>query len=324
MVTIGEKLRYARQKLDLTISEVSVKTKIRPHILTAIEEGNYSIVPSVYAKSFIVTYAQLVKLPESEYTNDLNQLFRTVEKPPKYEPTTLKEAVASTLENKFAEGNIFRNNLGKDFKFRLVNFLIYFFLGLGLFLLIYFSFFRDSEKKTISAISTSDKKKMTQDSSVIKPQSKNLLSFYENPDSLILEVRAFDTSWIKIDIDGKMSENHYMKPGFTKRWSALGFFLLTVGNAGGVEFKRNGKVVGPLGEKGSVARNIKITSKDITNPATQWSKSDTSSQRRILKKRLVKAPPPKMLEPAPFKPVFKNPYEKKKQIEVPKTTLQLK
>jgi cytoskeletal protein RodZ len=63
MPIVGEQLRQAREKQNLSFEQVSDMTKIRGDHLRALEEGNYSIFSApVYIRGFVRTYANLLKL----------------------------------------------------------------------------------------------------------------------------------------------------------------------------------------------------------------------------------------------------------------------
>src|SRR5690625_5010246 len=62
-MTIGEKLKEARQAKNLTLEDIQEATKIQKRYLRAIEEGNFHILPgSFYARAFIKEYAQAIGL----------------------------------------------------------------------------------------------------------------------------------------------------------------------------------------------------------------------------------------------------------------------
>src|SRR6266487_2904166 len=59
MQAIGERLREARMRQGLDITEVEVATKIRAKYLRALENDEFSMLPgSTYVKSFLRTYAE--------------------------------------------------------------------------------------------------------------------------------------------------------------------------------------------------------------------------------------------------------------------------
>jgi cytoskeleton protein RodZ len=59
----GAMLKAAREKLGLSISEVSARTKINERQIEALESGDLSILPpATFAKAFIKSYSKVVKL----------------------------------------------------------------------------------------------------------------------------------------------------------------------------------------------------------------------------------------------------------------------
>lgn len=61
--SLGSILKIARNKLNLTLDEVEVKTKIRLHYLEALESGNYDQLPAeAYNIGFVRCYAEALKL----------------------------------------------------------------------------------------------------------------------------------------------------------------------------------------------------------------------------------------------------------------------
>ncbi len=77
MNNIGERLNQARLAQNLSIEQVSAKTKIRPHILEAIEAGRHDVLPEVYIKSFIKTYSNFLKITE-EHPPGEEQKFKAI------------------------------------------------------------------------------------------------------------------------------------------------------------------------------------------------------------------------------------------------------
>lgn len=67
MIQAGQKLHEARLKKGLTLSEVSMATKIKAAFLLAIEKGEYQKLPEkTYAQGFVRNYAEFLGLPKNE------------------------------------------------------------------------------------------------------------------------------------------------------------------------------------------------------------------------------------------------------------------
>ena len=81
-VSIGRRLKEAREKKPLTIEQVQKQTKIHSSVLIALEDGRASeILTDTYVRSFLKKYAQLLGLPAAEI---LKEYF-----PPRPEPSAL-------------------------------------------------------------------------------------------------------------------------------------------------------------------------------------------------------------------------------------------
>ena len=70
MKKTGQRLRESREQQNLTISEVSLSTKINPRVLQAMEAGNLEKLPAIsFLRGFIRTYAAYLKLDGTELLN---------------------------------------------------------------------------------------------------------------------------------------------------------------------------------------------------------------------------------------------------------------
>lgn len=73
MTGLGTLLKKARLQQELTIEEMTERTKIKPHFLQAIEEEEYHLLPGdAYVKPFLRTYAKALGL-EDEIASDLER-----------------------------------------------------------------------------------------------------------------------------------------------------------------------------------------------------------------------------------------------------------
>ena len=76
--------------------------------------------------------------------------------------------------------------------------------------------------------------------------------------ALTLDLEATELSWVVVQVDGGSPQEALMRPGERVQWKGSDRFLVTLGNAGGVRVELNGKVQGPFGPSGKVARDILI------------------------------------------------------------------
>jgi transcriptional regulator with XRE-family HTH domain len=292
MEALGTKLSEARIKLNLSLEQVSEKTKIRPYILQAIEEGDTSKIQPVYMRSFIKTYAKFLKIPEDEISDSFNEYDKSSRK----SQIRKRKATKATDEDKdlarIEYSDIFKKkSVGKK---TYPNFMIYIFystLGIAAFALLYFALFTNGNGNNVETVS--DMADSAPDTTIIESKDESLLSYFDKPDSLVLEAKSIDTAWLKIDIDGKFNDQLLMYPSIEKRWAAKEFFVLSLGNIGAIEFKRNGQLLQPFGPKGSVIRNLKITADKIESSSSPWQDQRTKK----VKTKKKKSPPP-LIEPS--------------------------
>ena len=74
-MTLGEKLREAREERGISLSEVAEQTRISPQYLESIENDDYRILPGgIFNKGFIKTFAKYVGVDEQEAMTDYSQI----------------------------------------------------------------------------------------------------------------------------------------------------------------------------------------------------------------------------------------------------------
>ncbi|HXG83865.1 MAG TPA: helix-turn-helix domain-containing protein [Pyrinomonadaceae bacterium] len=74
-ITLGEKLRQAREERGISISEVAEQTRISPLYIKSIEEDDYRTLPGgIFNKGFVKSYAKYVGIDEQEALQDYGAL----------------------------------------------------------------------------------------------------------------------------------------------------------------------------------------------------------------------------------------------------------
>ncbi|MBK7393559.1 MAG: helix-turn-helix domain-containing protein [Chloracidobacterium sp.] len=74
-MTLGEKLRQAREDRGISLSEVAEQTRISPLYLESIENDDYRNLPGgIFNKGFIKTFAKYVGVDEQEAMTDYSQI----------------------------------------------------------------------------------------------------------------------------------------------------------------------------------------------------------------------------------------------------------
>ncbi len=83
-----------------------------------------------------------------------------------------------------------------------------------------------------------------------------------------LRAQAKEMTWMLVTIDGRETRDVLLRAGETWQWRAQEGFVLTVGNAGGVELILDGRRLPPLGEPGQVVRDIRLPPESPARPET--------------------------------------------------------
>jgi cytoskeleton protein RodZ len=76
----------------------------------------------------------------------------------------------------------------------------------------------------------------------------------------LLMAYALEPTWMAVRADGGQEREVLLQRGQTARFSADAGFVVTIGNAGGVELILNGEPVPPLGVSGQVIRDLALPS----------------------------------------------------------------
>lgn len=80
---------------------------------------------------------------------------------------------------------------------------------------------------------------------------------------LILALSARQNCWVAVQADGIRVMDRIMSEGETETLNAKSEIVLSVGNAGGIQFQLNGRPGVSLGREGEVRRNIVITRQSL-------------------------------------------------------------
>ncbi len=214
---VGFYLKRTREVREISLEEISKKTKISIRFLKAIEEGKWNYLPGeVFIKGFIRTYAEVLGLNPEEVIQ-------------KY----LQEREAK--ENILAEKKIekVKNIWGKLF------FGLSFVILVGLIIL----FLPKSKNRESKNVLIEESPSPIVEKPIEKTQ---ILEKLEEK----IEILFTRHCWVRVEVDGIRSFE-----GFKEAFQKLEFnfkekFTLKVGDAGAVQIIRNGQIQPRLGEDG--------------------------------------------------------------------------
>ncbi len=251
-MTPGERLRAARARRHISLTEAEQATRIRARYLQALEEDEYGALPSgVYSRGFLRNYAIYLGVPPDEVMSavperrrrDRRPGVRSVAPPIKVSaPRSIWLIAAATA---------------------------------GVLVLVALIWLGLSDPEQRSAADSSGQGGSAvpgvagQGTSVAGGSLVQLPPLPTGgpsqaatvaptpaatatalPPGVNVELRTVDRSWVRATVDGRVVQEETLAAGQTLRWTGQQSVLLRVGNGAGVDVTVNGQRVGPLGPAG--------------------------------------------------------------------------
>ncbi len=257
---LGDKLREARERKNLTIKDIEMGTSIRSLYIEALENGKYGQLPGeVYVKGFIRNYANFVGLDATamvkEYLeeNHPEQVALQAQSAEGNTAETKNAPVQSTLMHSDSNSTGLEQDSYSDFRQRVdashrrQNVL----LAGGIFFVVLVA-------AGYFLMSTPDEPQRKTQQPPAQTTTTRPTEAQAKPDSSQkrqdVEVVAKYTArcWTEVKADGKVLFEGTVESGKTMKWNAKEQLVITAGNAGAVNYTVNGKNVGAPGEMGQV------------------------------------------------------------------------
>lgn len=258
MDTLGEYLTRMRNEKGMSLEDLSSKTRINILYLKALEENDFAKVPiEVFAKGFLRTYARMLSLDEKEILSRFEQSSREFYEK-KSGPEWVREEKKSQAEIDAKKNNFILSLVAGGLFLILVIFLISYNVGgkRG---------DQDAEKDLEDVIIPPSSAPVKESGPQISEEKVSEEILLEKPQAgkthneMVLEIDATEVTWVSAKIDDTIVKEALLKPGDKVVWKASNKLLLTLGNAGGVNIKWNGKPLEPLGPKGRVVRDFPLS-----------------------------------------------------------------
>ncbi len=239
----GDLLRKLREEKGLTLEAASEATRVKIRYLVALEtEDLEALLGLAYAKSFLKAYARLLDA-DQELVEEYKELISA-------EVDIVPNYVEDESEAPVRRTNVFLWGLAAIAVTAIVVVLIW----------------ELPEKSDMQGPASEEFPSAIVDSTPFPPRTVSTLVPVATP-RLTLQIIASDTTWVEVSADGKARQSETLNPGHIRLIDAENEFLLTLGNAGGVELKLNGRIVQPLGKRGEVVRGVVINENSIVETA---------------------------------------------------------
>lgn len=247
---VSGRLRAAREQAGLSLEDISVRTKIKPAFLQAIEQGAFERLPGAFfARAFVRTYAREVGVPPDEIVGAYDARFLTTNRE--------KPAIAPRIPSRADTGPF--AGMGLAFASRRSAWPMTIALG-GAILIVLSVMNRTPPDTAMQGRPVG----MTARAEAAVPPAPPPVR--KAPDKLTIEIQPSRVMWVAGTADGKRVIYRLVEPGERVRIDAQRDLWFRVGDAGAFVYSINGSPAKPLGESGEV-REFRITRETYQAPA---------------------------------------------------------
>jgi len=261
-MTIGDQLKRARKKKEITLNEVYQQTRIHPNVLSALEEDSFDKILNIaYSRSFLREYASYLGLDSKKILAEHDKSHYKGE-----------ERITTTYgrdETRFTLPKLDKDRLLNIARIAIVVALIFTaFLALA---------------KTVGWIKSrivQRRDARAKQAESIKPMAKLKLAAKKEPaekksvttidakglnipvgEKLKLTITVTSDVWIELKSDGKIISSNVLKKGSSETWLADRSFEVWTGNASAMKLSLNGNRLGSPGR--GVMRGVVVTREGI-------------------------------------------------------------
>jgi cytoskeletal protein RodZ len=234
--SLGKYFKRERESKKISLKEVAKNTRVREHILSAIEEDRHDLLPcSTYLKGFLLSYARFLRIDSNEvllrYQKGLKQ--EPVPPPPKRPP----KKILWNKKQTWVVGGIIVASL------------------------IVFYFFAPYLFKT--SLKPAPEKSVVEENLALTPApSVTETSSIPGGKPFSLQLKAVEETWVSLQVNGQSEKEMTFKPGEGISVQASDRIRMILGNAGGLDLILNGKQMGKFGKSGEVITLI-LTSQGV-------------------------------------------------------------
>jgi cytoskeleton protein RodZ len=291
MNSVGRILRSARERQSRDLSEIADELCLTQQYVRAIEEDDVKSLPGAFFyKNFVRQYAAIVGVKESEIRSGIELLAAAAEEP--VQPGALPQPPVRPMDPIVADNNrsyFAHTRLGGSVA------------GLVVALMACSGFYAWWSRPAEAAVA-----KMRPLPPVIQPQIQPVVQTAQQQspaegaavpvvaqvnaqvtavaesqttvdgiNHVVLNLSATEKTWLSISSEGKRLFSGFLEPSQTKTLTGIDAARMTVGNAGGIEVRLNGKPIGPIGKSGQVRTvvftpdNFEVLPVDPPAPASE-------------------------------------------------------
>jgi len=275
--TLGSYLRNQRESKKISLRELAKNTRVREHILRAIEEDRHELLPpATYVRGFLSAYAKYLRLDENEVLLRYEKVLKGEPlAPPRAElaepsppPPKPKQKISAAQPSKRKKEILWNTK---------PTWVIVGVIAASLILLYFFSPYSSKPPEPVPEKPVPEKAAAVDEGSTAPvppvaavtpvPKEKPVIKGKESlaPSSpvasttsvpekkpLSLQLKAVEETWVSLEVDGQSGRGMTLKPGEGISVQASNRIRMILGNAGGLDLALNGKILERFGKSGEV------------------------------------------------------------------------
>jgi cytoskeletal protein RodZ len=263
--TLGKYLKNQRESKKISLREVAKNTRVREHVLRAIEEDQYHLLPpATYVKGFLLAYAKYLKLDPNDvllrYENVLKGVPVTR---PSTQPPRPKQETPPAQPSK---------SKGKALRITKQTWVVVGVVVASFIIFYFFSPFAPKpptgpipeklvERKSSAVPSPpgivpprapARKSVIPEKKPLTPPAPVTATISVPEKKPIALQLKAVEETWLSLQVDNQSGKEMILKPGEGMIVQASGRILIKLGNAGGLDLALNGKPLAKPGKSGEV------------------------------------------------------------------------
>ncbi len=273
--TLGKYLKNQRESKKISLREVAKNTRVREHVLKAIEEDQHQLLPpATYVKGFLLAYAKYLKLDPNDVLLRYERVLKGEFAPPPSVQTPRPKQEIPPAQGSKPKQKILWNTKQT-----------WVVLGVIMTSLIVFYFFSPYASKpptgrppgklvekepsiapsapVIATPHPPEGKPVVLEKKPITPSAPvTATPSVQEKKAISLQLKAIEETWVSLVADDQSGKEMILKPGEGITLQASDRILMKLGNAGGLDLVLNGKPLGKSGRSGEVLTLI-VTSQGM-------------------------------------------------------------
>ncbi|MBZ5632028.1 MAG: DUF4115 domain-containing protein [Acidobacteriia bacterium] len=256
MNSVGRILRSARERQGRAVAEIAEELCLTQQYLRAIEDDDVKSLPGTFFyKNFVKQYAAIVGVKDSEIRLGIEALAAAAEEPAV--PGILAQSPVRPLDPIVADSNrryFASAKLGVSVT------------GLAGALLACSGFYAwwirpagvaAAKPRPLPTVVQPVSQPVSRNASpaqnaTVQVTAEAQTQIVDGINQVVLNLSATEKTWLSITSEGKRLFSGFLEPSQTKTLTGVEAARMTVGNAGGLEVRLNGKPIGPIGKSGQV------------------------------------------------------------------------